>query len=165
MHRSILASTFVLVTALALGCAPAPNVETPALVNLAVAGTQPSEWVNVPVAGGTTFAVMPLSQPGAVLRLTLDAPFPGQLVVMAVDPASGTTVPLPPVFGTQEGPASGFHHVDAIDTRATPKRWTITIRPPDAFATLSTLRISIAHKDGPVQSDPLVVTLDGARQS
>ena len=164
MHRHILASAFVLLTVLAWGCAPAPNVETPALVKLAVAGSQPSEWVDVPIVGRTTFAVMPLSQPAA-LRLTLDAPFPGELVVMAVDPASGTTIPLPPVFGAQEGPAGGFHHVDAIDTRATPKRWTVTIRPPEAFATLSTLRISIAHKDGRAQSDPLVVTLDGARQS
>jgi hypothetical protein len=165
MHRLISTHIMVLFAALAWGCAPEPTVETPDLVNLSIAGPEPSAWVEVQQSQPMTFPVLPLVQPAAGVKLSLDAPYPGSLVVTAVDPASGMTATLPVIFAGQEGPPTGFHRVDRVDTSTTPKRWLVTVRPPEAFATLPTYRISIAHKDGTAQSEPLVVTLDGARQS
>jgi hypothetical protein len=140
-------------------------VRTPQLINLSVQNTGASDWVEVPQAQATTFQVLPLSQPATGLRLTLDVPLPGQLVVTAIDPASGMTAALPAVFGGQEGPATGFHRIDSINAQTRPPRWSVTIVPPDAFGTLRTFQINIAHRDGNAQSQPLIVTLDGAKQS
>jgi hypothetical protein len=162
--RPNIAYSLLLIGLLAGSCAPAPTAQTPGLVDLSVPGSASSEWVAVRQAGGS-FHVLPLNQANAGLRLTLEAPYPGSLVVSAVDPSSGAATTLPVIFGGQEGSPAGFHRVDSIDTSARPQVWHVTVRPPDTFAALPSFRITIAHKDATAQSDPLVVTLDGAGQS
>jgi hypothetical protein len=150
----------ILAGALLCACDPAPTEEMPVLVTLAIPGAA-ADWVDVPRSQADSYAVLPAPR----VRLTLDASMPGSLVVTAVDPTTGMTAELPAIRAGQDEPTGGFYRVDSIDSQARPARWSVTVSPPEGFSSLTTYRISVAHKYGNAVSSPLMVTLAGGPQS